>query len=341
MHPAWLTLSTNATIFGESETEKTFTIRRLGWYGNNATPWNKPDWTNTTEAPWIVSLSPDHGDTGTETDTITVRIDRNQVPCGAAGQIVVTPLHYGRPQTISVTVSPPATVSLSGRVTEGGWNGLGGVPVYANDPTGGYIGSASTDWDGSYTLSVPYRASGMLYVGTVPGMYFPIPSLSFNNLLCDQGGMDFVAWPDTHFLSGYVRTVLGEPVPDATVLGFPGSPITTDWGGYYSTFVNYGWSGVASPTKDGFQFVPRSRTYDYVTADLSGQDYTALPATYAVAGRVRTADGTGIGGVMLVGLPDFPKTGMEGGYSNAVPFGWAGTVIPTKAGYSFLPSRRD
>ena len=46
---------------------------------------------------------------------------------------------------------------------------------------------------------------------------------------------------------------------------------------------------------------------------------------------------TGIGSVMMKGLPGDPVTDKNGCYSATVDYGWSGTITPTKEGYSFVP----
>lgn len=65
------------------------------------------------------------------------------------------------------------------------------------------------------------------------------------------------------------------------------------------------------------------------------------PALPLISGRVAENGGAGVGGVVLAGLPDNPKTNGEGYYVASVPVGWSGTVTPTKAGYTFDPESRE
>ena len=59
---------------------------------------------------------------------------------------------------------------------------------------------------------------------------------------------------------------------------------------------------------------------------------------FTISGYVRTSSSTGISGVVMNGLPGNPSTDANGYYSGSVPYGWSGTVTPTKAGYSFSPA---
>ena len=56
-----------------------------------------------------------------------------------------------------------------------------------------------------------------------------------------------------------------------------------------------------------------------------------------ISGTV-TVGGSGLGGVILTGLPGSPITAADGSYSATVSHGWSGTVTPVKTGYAFTPS---
>jgi len=60
-----------------------------------------------------------------------------------------------------------------------------------------------------------------------------------------------------------------------------------------------------------------------------------------ISGYVRTADGNGLGGVAMSGLPSNPLTAGDGTYSDIVTSGWTGTVTPSKSGYSMSPTSRS
>ena len=71
-----------------------------------------------------------------------------------------------------------------------------------------------------------------------------------------------------------------------------------------------------------------------------GVSLTVSPPLPLISGRVAETGGTGVGGVVLAGLPDDPTTDSEGYYQASVPASWSGTVTPTKAGYTFEPASR-
>jgi hypothetical protein len=77
-------------------------------------------------------------------------------------------------------------------------------------------------------------------------------------------------------ISGHVRNSIGIGMNGVT-LSFSnnaGSTIT-DSSGYYIRGIPNSWSGTVTPTKDGYGFDPKSRSYSNVTSNLSNQDYTA------------------------------------------------------------------
>jgi hypothetical protein len=61
--------------------------------------------------------------------------------------------------------------------------------------------------------------------------------------------------------------------------------------------------------------------------------------TYAISGKV-TVEGSPLEGVLINGFPESATTDENGQYIAEVEYGWSGTVIPAKEGYSFDPSSR-
>ena len=87
-------------------------------------------------------------------------------------------------------------------------------------------------------------------------------------------------------ISGYVVEIDGNtPVKD--VLMSAGDTNTlTDANGYYELSVDYGWSGVITPEKEGYVFEPSSNTYNNVTQSYNDVNYTATLMTFKIAGYV-------------------------------------------------------
>jgi hypothetical protein len=122
--------------------------------------------------------------------------------------------------------------------------------------------------------------------------------------------------------------------------GLPNNP-QTDANGNYSDQVISGWSGTVIPSKANYTFNPISRPYNNVTSNQTNQDYIATynPYYYTISGQV-TYNGSGLSGVIMSGLPNYPQTDANGNYSDQVISGWSGTVIPSKTNYTFYPTSR-
>jgi len=72
---------------------------------------------------------------------------------------------------------------------------------------------------------------------------------------------------------------------------------------------------------------------------LAEYNYDLSKITFS--GYVRDSGGVGISGVVMGGLPNNPVTDANGYYSDAVSYGWTGTVTPSKSGYTFTPASRS
>jgi len=57
-----------------------------------------------------------------------------------------------------------------------------------------------------------------------------------------------------------------------------GGTATTDSSGNYSITVPDGYTGTATPSKTGYTFSPATKSYSSLTANQTGQDYTATLA---------------------------------------------------------------
>jgi hypothetical protein len=113
--------------------------------------------------------------------------------------------------------------------------------------------------------------------------------------------------------------------------------VSADGSGNYSISVPSGWSGTVTPSKPSYTFSPASRMYSNVTTSLSGQNYTATLSSYVISGN------TGVAGVPLSYTDGVPKTvtsNANGNYSIPVPYGWSGTMTPSRTGYTFSPANR-
>ena len=112
-----------------------------------------------------------------------------------------------------------------------------------------------------------------------------------------------------------------------------GTTVTSAANGAYSFTVPYHWSGTVTPTKVGYVFAPASRSYVELVADRASENYKA---------QVTISGNTGTANTVLSYFDVTNKQATSNGsgnYSILVPYGWVGTITPSKAGVpSFSPA---
>jgi hypothetical protein len=126
----------------------------------------------------------------------------------------------------------------------------------------------------------------------------------------------------------------------------------TDANGYYQLTVNYGWSGVATPHKEGYVFEPNGYIYTDVNQDYNDMNYIVTMRTFKIAGfvfeqdyvtpmsdvNVSAENGGGQYTSRHGGGSDI--TDANGYYEVVVDYNWSGTVMPGKIHYTFNPNSR-
>jgi hypothetical protein len=127
---------------------------------------------------------------------------------------------------------------------------------------------------------------------------------------------------------------------------------TTDANGYYGLWVNYNWSGIITPQKEGYIFEPNSNSYAGVTQNYSEVNYTATLITFKIAGYVFQEDyvtpindvnvsaenGGGLWTKRYGGGTSV--TDANGYYKVQVDYNWTGGVTPARYAYVFEPNSR-
>jgi len=127
----------------------------------------------------------------------------------------------------------------------------------------------------------------------------------------------------------------------------------TDVNGYYKLLVNYGWSGVVTPQKEGYVFEPNSLPYADVNYDYNDVNYTATLTTFKIAGyvlepnlitpvsdvNVSAENGGGAWTSRYGGGASVTDT--NGYYEVKVDYKWSGKVTPVKYAYAFEPNSRN
>jgi subtilisin family serine protease len=126
----------------------------------------------------------------------------------------------------------------------------------------------------------------------------------------------------------------------------------TDANGCYGLWVDYNWSGIVTPQKEGYVFEPNSSTYTNVTQNYSEANYTATLMTFKIAGYVLQQDYvTPINDVNVAAENGGGQwttrygggtslTDANGYYEVIVDYNWSGNVTPAKYAYAFEPNSK-
>ncbi len=145
----------------------------------------------------------------------------------------------------------------------------------------GLPGSPTTDASGYYEATVDCGWSGTV-TPTMTRYVFSPSSRRYADLSSDQAGQDYEAYPGW-IISGSVKTGADEGI-GGVLITFSGveTTTTTSADGSYSHTVIEGWSGEATPYKICYSFSPSSLSYNNLTSDQTGQDYTGTLIQYTL-----------------------------------------------------------
>ncbi len=189
----------------------------------------------------------------------------------------------------------------------------------------GLPGNPVTVEGGVYSVNVDYGWSGTVNP-TKEGYKFDPPSKTYGSVVSNELNQNYTPTQITFPISGTTR------VPGVVMKGLPGDP-TTGKDGNYSVTVKYGFTGVVTPQKEGYEFSPPGMQYNDLISEQTNQDYVATQLTYVISGSA------GLQGVELTSsnLQTKPATDGTGFYSIIVPHGWSGTITPVRSGYTFTP----
>jgi len=154
------------------------------------------------------------------------------------------------------------------------WN-TGMYMVPSPDPTWGYIWPIPQGWN--MEIQIPVRSTTPL---SGSNFQAKVHMLDGNDSPWLNPKVGVYVFANPHTISGNAGA------PGVTLRYTDGSfkTATSNGSGNYSFQVSYGWSGTVKPSKAGMIFTPASRTYANVTANKTGQNYTAkYIATYTSA----------------------------------------------------------
>ena len=179
---------------------------------------------------------------------------------------------------------------------------------------------------GRYSVRVDYGWNGTV-TAVLEGYTFDPAGRTYSKVVGGHVHQDYAA-------DRITLTVSGNTGQGGVLLKGLGGNTVSDERGDYSAKVDYDFSGIVTPAKEGYVFKPANIEYSNLKRDKVNERYSAKLKTFTVSGSA------GIGGVVMKGLPGDPVTNEDGTYAALVNYGWDGVVVPVKEGHSFEPSER-
>ncbi|MBN2132077.1 MAG: hypothetical protein JW741_21430 [Sedimentisphaerales bacterium] len=197
----------------------------------------------------------------------------------------------------------------------------------------GFPGAPVSDDNGCYSVVVPHGWSGTISPVREGFLFAPV-NKQYASVRKDMENQDYVAARITFTISGQVG------LAGVIMRGLPGQPIT-DARGLYLTQVDYGWTGVVTPEKEGYTFEPPQRMYTRLAADQTNENYSSRQRTLTISDCIIVGDEP-LEGVTVTADPGEASvvTDSRGRYSLEVPFGWTGQLTLSKPGFVFTPSSK-
>ncbi|MBK8946601.1 MAG: hypothetical protein IPM32_15200 [Ignavibacteriae bacterium] len=198
---------------------------------------------------------------------------------------------------------------------------------------------------GSYSGDGVYNFGDEAVIIATPNLGFNFENWTENNIeISNNSTYNFTVDSDRNLVANFSVITFNingnTDVGDVTLTWFDEveKTITSASNGSYSITVPYNWSGSITPSKTGYTFSPTLRTYTTVTNNRNFQNFDAILNSYTITGN------TGVGEVTLSWFDGTNKTttsGTDGSYTVTIPYGWSGTVTPSKTGYTFVPTNRS
>ncbi|OHB84706.1 MAG: hypothetical protein A2Z38_11680 [Planctomycetes bacterium RBG_19FT_COMBO_48_8] len=192
-----------------------------------------------------------------------------------------------------------------------------------------------TGKDGSYSVTVDYGWSDTV-TPMKEGYIFTPESKPYAAVTQDMTNQNYTARQVTYIISGSTT------VPGVAIKGFPGKAVVSNSSGTYSATVDYGWSGIITATKDGYDFDPANIKFDNILGDQTNQDFMPTLQKRTVSGKILSQKGQPIPEVYVIADGgDSVTTSANGEYKVLVDHGWRGKITPTKDGYTFNPTNKQ
>jgi hypothetical protein len=193
----------------------------------------------------------------------------------------------------------------------------------------GLPGTVVSGGSGYFETQVDYGWNGKI-TPVKEGFDFSPPSRTVSRVLANRDSDNFEARIKTFTISGSTG------VGDVQLVGFPGDPMVGPVG-VYEIEVDWGWTGVVTPMRNGYTFTPEYQSHEDVKKAKTNQNFKHEILRYQIAGTT-TIPQVKLTLRGLKGLPQVITSGPDGAYSTKVDFDWNGTITPEKEGYDFSPT---
>jgi hypothetical protein len=221
-----------------------------------------------------------------------------------------------------------AVVTISGNITTSGGSPAPNVPVFY-----GALVSVNTDAAGNYSLTVPAPWTGTI-TPTQAGSYFTPASQSYTALTSDQT-QNFTSSGALLF-TGTVLNSSGAGVAGVRVAASTGHTATTLANGTYTLYLPNPFTGTLTPSLTGYNFTPAAPSFNAVSVDTTGVNFSAV-AAITISGRV-TLSALGLAGTTItLSTGQSVQTDVNGNYTLAVTSPYTGNVTAAAAGYFITP----
>ncbi|MDD2323726.1 MAG: hypothetical protein PHQ69_08925, partial [Bacteroidales bacterium] len=228
----------------------------------------------------------------------------------------------------------PNVFTISGMIT---LDGAGLENVAVNFSNGG--GTVTTDATGFYTQQIDLGWSGVV-TPVLEGYNFAPATRTYTDVAGNYSDQDYLASVKTYLVSGTITEAAKAGVPGVTVTFGEGiDAVLSNSSGYYEQYVPHGFSGIITPSKEGWIFTPETRMLSEVTAATPDQDFTGEVETFVVSGFITNTVTSGLINAVSIAFTGVgnTSTNASGFYAMEVPYGYTGVITPTKPGFTFAP----
>lgn len=137
-----------------------------------------------------------------------------------------------------------------------------------NAKIAGLPGEPYTDFNGNFSVNVFYGWAGILIPSKSNNLVFSPYNQPVSNLTASVNA-DFSGG---YYINGRTYDNGGSPISGVLLQGFP-SAVTSNEYGEYSVFLDSGWTGRVTPTKENLTFNPEYRNYQNISVSLETEDY--------------------------------------------------------------------